>query len=141
MEPLPKLELDDILSRPGTLRRTSSWGSMISDSISLGADARHDVRMEISGRSISGVIWIGRRIKLRVPKITTRMPATMTATGFPNDIRVKVKALSFVYFLPAYRFNTLTNRAHMLRVTAAGVAIYYWLSYTFRQTIPDLSGS
>ena len=33
-----------------------STNSMISDSTSLGADARHGVRMEISGRSISGVI-------------------------------------------------------------------------------------
>jgi hypothetical protein len=56
MEPLPKLELEDILSSPGTLRNTSSWGSIISDSISLGADARQDVLTEISGRSISGVI-------------------------------------------------------------------------------------
>jgi hypothetical protein len=94
MEPLPKLELDDILSKPGTLRRTSSCGSMISDSISLGAEARHGVLIEISGRSISGVIWIGRRMRLKVPKITTRIPATMTATGFPRDIRVRVKSAS-----------------------------------------------
>ena len=63
---------------------------MISDSISLGAEARQGVRMVISGRDISGVIWIGRRARLSRPKIATRMQATMTATGFERQILVSV---------------------------------------------------
>ena len=52
MEPLPKLELDDILSKPGTLRSTSSWGSIISDSISLGADVVvHSATKYLGGHS------------------------------------------------------------------------------------------
>ena len=98
MDPLPKLAVEVILIKPGMLRRTSSCGSIISDSTSLGAEARQGVWIEISGRSISGVIWIGKRIRLRVPNITTRIPATITATGFPKDIRVRIKSKSLVHF-------------------------------------------
>ena len=66
--------------------------SMISDSISLGADARQRVMMEISGRVISGVIWIGKRKRLIMPKMTTRMQATITATGLESAILVSVTA-------------------------------------------------
>jgi hypothetical protein len=72
------------------LRSTSSCGSMISDSISLGAEARQVVEIEISGREISGVIWIGRRVRLNTPKMATSMQATMTATGFNSEIFVSV---------------------------------------------------
>jgi hypothetical protein len=102
MEPLPKLDVDDILSKPGTLRSTSSCGSIISDSISLGAEARQGVRIEISGRSISGVIWIGNLNILMVPKITTSMHATITATGLPKDKRVKVKTFNLMDFWQLY---------------------------------------
>ena len=102
MEPLPKLDVDDILSKPGTLRSTSSCGSIISDSISLGAEARQGVRIEISGRSISGVIWIGSRNILMVPKMTTNMHATITATGLPKDKRVKIKTFNLMDFWQLY---------------------------------------
>ena len=66
---------------------------MISDSISCGADARQPVQMEISGREISGVIWIGKRVRLNTPKMATSMQATMTATGFESEIFVSTTVL------------------------------------------------
>ena len=85
---------EDILNRPGTLRSTSSWGSMISDSISLGAEARQGVITLISGREMSGVIWIGSRVRLMMPKMAIRMQATTTATGFDNEIFVRVNTFA-----------------------------------------------
>jgi hypothetical protein len=63
---------------------------MISDSISLGADARHGVITVISGRDISGVIWIGSRARLSKPKMAMRIQATITATGLERAILVNV---------------------------------------------------
>ena len=77
-------------SRLGVLRNTFSCSSMISDSTSLGAEARQLVLIRICGRLISGVISIGRRFRLMTPNIATRMQATATATGLPSDSRVNV---------------------------------------------------
>ena len=74
---------------PGVERSTFSCSSMISDSTSVGAEARHLVLMVISGRVISGVISTGRRDMLMMPKMTTRIAPTAAATGFARDRRVR----------------------------------------------------
>ncbi|MCH7645870.1 MAG: hypothetical protein IH788_01575 [Nitrospinae bacterium] len=55
-------------------------------------EARHRVVMEIIGRSISGAICTGRRVRLSKPKILSRMQATATAVGLPREALVKIMA-------------------------------------------------
>jgi hypothetical protein len=61
---------------------------MISDSTSSGAAARQAVLTPIRGRSISGIIWMGKRPRLMPPKMSARMTPTVTATGLERAIRV-----------------------------------------------------
>ena len=63
---------------------------MISASISSGAAARHAVRMVISGRSTSGVSWMGRRDRLIAPNRTTSSTATRVAVRLDSARRDQI---------------------------------------------------
>ena len=65
---------------------------MISASTSLGEAARQLVVIVISGSSISGVSWMGRRARLIRPKIRINASATSKATGLASPARVMITA-------------------------------------------------
>ena len=88
--PCPRWALETMRFTPDSPRSTFSCGSMISASTSSGAAARHPVRMVISGRSTSGVSWIGRRERLSAPNRTTSSTATSVAVGLESASRVQL---------------------------------------------------
>jgi hypothetical protein len=66
-----------------------SCGSMISDSISVGAAARQLVKIEMTGSSTLGNSWMGSLISAKMPSRATIRMATSTPAGFRSEVSVR----------------------------------------------------
>ena len=89
MLPKPRAMLALISTTPGVRLNTSSWGSMICDSISAGAAWRQLVNTEICGRCRLGRSWTGRLSMASRPKRPTTAMTTASAAGLRSEYAVR----------------------------------------------------
>lgn len=88
MKPRPRSAEETIFQRPWTVLSFSSCSIRIDFSISSGLRPGHVVRTVITGRSTSGVSWIGMCVRAIIPKRTVRITPTATFTGFRIEKRM-----------------------------------------------------